>query len=355
MVTANSILTLFDAFEYTTSLQQDFNKKMDIEKKTRQFGKTYHFDDQHEAGKPAQYWFQNPPEGFTLFIVFYTMACRWSKCLGCNLPSKMSKDHIPFDRIMAQVDYLFHSILTEEQKRDLKKIILSNNGSILDEATFSTTALIYFIANMNLYCPNVSLLCMETRPEYIDWHELEFLSTALKEGHCDTELEIAIGFEAYDDAIRNDHFQKGMPLEIFESMVMKLVTYGFKLKTYFMMKPVPGISEEDGIKDIIDAIDYLNGISEKHSIDINMHLNPTYAAVGTELEKLFLKGEYSPPLLDSVRKAVLHAKDSGISIYVGLDDEGLAAPGGGFIRKGDKKLVKTFEEFNATQDFSLLF
>lgn len=127
---------------------------MDIEKITREAGKTYLFITQQDTTKPAQYWFQNPPEGLTLFIVFYTLACRWSKCLSCNLPSKMSKDHIPFGDIMAQVDYVFNTILTKEQVKELRKIIISNNGSILDEKTFSTTALIYLIAKMNLHCPS---------------------------------------------------------------------------------------------------------------------------------------------------------------------------------------------------------
>ncbi len=327
---------------------------MNIETTTQQAGKTYDFDQGHDPRKLAQHWFQTPPEGLTLFIVFYTMACRWSRCLGCNLPSKMSKRHVPFGDLMAQVDDLFETILDEEKKTGLKKIILSNNGSVLDEETFSTTALMYFIAMMNLHCPNLSVLSIETRPEYIDWEELEIIARALNEGATPTDLEVAVGFEAYDDTIRNEYFHKGMPLPVFENMVAKLAKYGFKLKAYFMQKPVPNLSEVEGIRDIVLAIDYLDDIADRYAIELNMHLNPTYVAAGTVLESAFHNGTYSPPQLESVRTAVLHAENKRISIYVGLNDEGLAVPGGGFVREGDEALVQALERFNETGDFALL-
>ncbi len=109
----------------------------------------------------------------------------------------MSKHYIDFKSIMRQIDFVFDYVLNSQQKVDLKKIIISNNGSILDQDTFSTTALMYFTAKMNMHCPNISTLTIESRPEYIDPEELEVLSRAIKEGDTPTELEIAIGFEAF--------------------------------------------------------------------------------------------------------------------------------------------------------------
>ena len=327
---------------------------MDIEVRTRHAGKTYQFNEGHDPRQPAQYWFQNPPEGLTLFIVLYTQACRWSRCLGCNLSSRVSARHVPFGDIMGQIDHLFLQLLTQQHRVDLRKIILSNNGSVLDEETFSTTALIYFVAMMNLHCPNLSTVSIETRPEYIEWEELEVLARALKEGNTPTDLELAVGFEAFDDRIRNDYFRKGLALDTFEHMVKMVAEYDFKLKVYFMQKPVPNITEEEGIRDIMQAIDYLNALAKRFDIDINMHLNPTYVAKGTELERAFLAGEYNPPRMESVMRAVRHAEHAGISVYVGMDDEGLAVEGGSFIRSGDEYIVRKLEEFNRTQDYNLL-
>ena len=319
----------------------------------KEINKFYSYNNDHEPGLPADSWFQEPPEGLTLFIVLYTQTCRWSRCLGCNLPSLMSEHHISYRDIMQQIDYIFNTILDDTKKKDLKKIILSNNGSVLDEKTFSTTALMYFIAMMNMNCPGIETLTLETRPEYVDWEELEVLSRALKEGDTQTKLEVAIGFEAFDDTIRNDYFRKGLELKIFEEFAARMAKYKFRLKTYFMLKPVPQITEEEGIEDIKKGVDYLHNIACRYGLDINMHLNPTYVAKGTPLEEAFREGKYTPPELESVTEIIRHAKDKKISLFIGLDDEGLAVEGGSFIREGDEALAERMQQFNRTQDYDL--
>ena len=61
----------------------------------------------------------------------------------------------------------------------------------------------YNVCYTKLLRPGIETLTLETRPEYVDWEELEVLSRALKEGETQTTLEVAIGFEAFDDTIRN--------------------------------------------------------------------------------------------------------------------------------------------------------
>ena len=69
---------------------------MGIEERTREAGKTYAFCEDHEKGSLAQYWFQHPPEGLTLFVVFYTQACQnvlhvtfLQKCRRTMFPSRI--------------------------------------------------------------------------------------------------------------------------------------------------------------------------------------------------------------------------------------------------------------------------
>ncbi len=320
----------------------------------REYGKRYEFTTTHPHGRIADHWFQQTPAGPALFIVFYTQACRWSRCLGCNLPSVSSPEHVSFRDINLQIDQVFQELLSDRQKRELKKIIISNNGSILDEITFSTTSLLYFTAMMNIHCPNIGELTIESRPEYVDMAELEVLSRALVEGETPTRLEIAVGFEAFDDHIRNEHFHKGLSLDLFEDLVEKLARYRYRLKTYFMLKPVPGMSDEQAVGDIHRAIAYLDRISRKHDIAINLHLNPTFVARGTALEEAFREGRYSPPALEAVRRAVLPARGSSLSIFIGLSDEGLAVPGGSFLHDADPALKARLEEFNRSQDYRSL-
>ncbi|BBO92208.1 hypothetical protein [Desulfosarcina ovata] len=317
-------------------------------------GKTYNFNQDHDPSQIAQMWFQNSPEGLVLFVVFYTQACRWSRCLGCNLPSKVSQEHVDYKSLIQQVDNLFADPEVQKHLKDVKKVIISNNGSVLDEDTFSSTALMYLVARLNQFMPNLSMVCMESRPEYVEVAELEFISRALAEGDTPTGLEIAIGFEAFDDHIRNDVFDKGLTLKAFESLAEKLAKYNFSLKCYFMQKPVPGISDDEAVTDIHKAIDYLSRVSAELGTTINIHLNPTYVATGTALATAFTAGDYLPPRLEDVARAAVAGRGKPLSIFIGLSDEGLAVPGGSFLRPENQWMVDPMEEFNRTQNFDIL-
>ncbi len=263
-------------------------------------------------------------------------------------------EHISYKDILAQIDYVFNDMEVRRQREKICKVIVSNNGSILDQDTFSSMALMYLLVQLNLHLPNMSLLSIESRVEYIELSELEFIARALDEGDTPTKLEIAIGFEAFDDHIRNEVFKKGLSLNSFKTFVHKMAPFGFHLKCYFMQKPVPGISDDEAVKDVCNAIDYLSDIASDSGININMHLNPTFAATGTLLEEAFKKGQYNPPFLLDIARAALYAKNRQVSVFIGLYDEGLATEGGSFVRKGEETLVKKLEEFNITQDYKLL-
>jgi len=256
---------------------------------------------------------------------------------------------------MEQVKYLFnhHEIKTRAQK--IRKVIVSNQGSVLDQKTFSSAALVYFIAMCNKHLPNMAVLSFESRAEYVDDAELEFVRRAVDEGQTPTTFEVAVGFEAFDNQIRERVFLKGLPLNQFERLVARLAKHGFHTKCYFMFKPVPGMTEEEAVADIQAAIDYLSRIQDRiPGAVISMHLNPTFAASGTPLETALKDGSFTPPRLVNVVKAVQYGEGRGITIFVGLDDEGLACKGGSFIREGDGEIVRRIEAFNATQDYSQL-
>jgi len=316
--------------------------------------KDYRFDDQHDPNLPVQFWFQESDEGGVLFVVFYSQACRWSRCLGCNLPARMSRHHVGFRPLMAQIDHVFLHPHVTARSDELTKLIVSNNGSVLDEKTFSSTALMYLVARANIHLPRLAVLSLETRVEYVEVAELEFLARALQEGQTPTVLELAVGLEAFDDHIRNEVFLKGLRLLDLERLCRMLGQHGFRLKCYFMQKPVPGMSDEDAVQDVQRAIDYLARLAETHGVRINLHLNPTYVAYGTAIEDCFRSGEYTPPRLQDVARAVLYAEGKAVSVFVGLSDEGLACAGGSFIRPGEEALLARLEHFNRTQDFGAL-
>ncbi|MHC4672293.1 MAG: hypothetical protein ACYTBZ_07390 [Planctomycetota bacterium] len=321
---------------------------------TSKAGKTYAFDEKHNHRIPSLMWFQESFEGTVLFIVFYTQACRYSKCRNCNLPSLCSAEHISSKDIRAQIRWVMAQPEVQSKKDQIQKVILSNNGSVLDEETFASGALVQFVNLMNDNFPNVKILSLETRAQYVDEPELEFLRRTIAEGETPTIPELAVGFEAFDSYIRNNRFRKGLSLKTFERVVRMCAKYGFRLKAYFMQKPVTMMTDEAAIMDIQNAIDYLDKQAVEHDVEINMHLNPTFVARGTPLAKSFARGRYYPPLLTDVAKAALHAENLKPTIYLGLFDEGMAVEGGSFIRPGDEEIVKKLEKFNRTQDYGIL-
>jgi len=266
----------------------------------------------------------------------------------------MSSRHVPFSALMAQVDHLFQQPDVLGRSPTLRKVIVSNNGSVLDEVTFSSTALVYLMANLNLHLPMLAVVTLETRIEYVDLPELEFLARTLREGQTLTQLELAIGFEAFDDRIRNEVFHKGLQLHQVDALCARLSPYGFRLKCYFMQKPVPGMSDAEAMQDIQRAIEYLAELVRRHGIRINLHLNPTFVAMGTALERSFRSGQYTPPRLVDVARAALSAEGKPITLFVGLSDEGLACKGGSFVRPGEEALIAALEAFNRSQDFAML-
>ena len=123
-----------------------------------------------------------------------------------------------------------------------------------------------------------------------------------------------------------------------------------------MLKPVPDLDDQAAVKDIHDAIEYLDEQAAEHGVDINMHLNPTYAAHGTDLHRALDKGTFEPPRLQHVAQAARHAKGRRLGVFLGLYDEGLAAEGGSFVRcpDGEKDILDQLQRFNETQDYALL-
>jgi radical SAM enzyme (TIGR01210 family) len=311
------------------------------------------FNDSHNPNRPLQFWFQESHEGVILFIVFYTQACRYGRCVGCNLYQQQSPH--PIDRLclIRQIDQVFHDEDILARSQEVNKIILSNNGSILDEQTFSSTALTYFMFLVGQHFPFTRVLSLETRPEYVSLREMEFLSHIRQETILEN-IEIAIGVEAFSDHIRNVRFNKNLSIEAIEHLIERVSAYHFGVKCYFMFKPVSHMTTIEAINDIQSAIDFLDGCAQKYNVDINLHLNPTYVARGTCLASEFLQGLYEPPYLIDIVQAVKLGKGKRLNIFVGLNDEGLAVEGGSFLRAGDEGLVKTLEEFNKTQNYALL-
>jgi uncharacterized Fe-S cluster-containing MiaB family protein len=140
------------------------------------------------------------------------------------------------------------------------------------------------------------------------------------------QIEIALGFEIFDDKLRNGYYQKGFYKSHLEKLMPLFSKYGISLKFYMMYKSIPQMSTKDAIVDINSAAKYASELVQEHGVNINMHISPTYVAVGTLLEKEFIEGNYTPTGTEEISllcdELTLY---KNISYYISLNDEGLSS------------------------------
>ncbi len=339
-----------------------------IGRKCHENGKVGEFNEAHPRNRPVTYFFQESTDGLVLFVVLYTMACRYGQCRGCNLVFSASQYPVRHRDLFAQINWIFDQADVQANAGRIEKVIFSNQGSVLDQVTLPGTVLMYFVGMMNDHFPRVKIFCPETRISFIDSHEIGMLRNALlQERHLwdstKAELEFAIGMEAFDPEIRR-WYDKGFHRSEFQIMLERHARPArdtVRIKIHFMQKPIV-MSDEDAVRDVMNGIDYLAEQATAHGVRINMHLNPTYAARHTFLEEKLYAGDWDPPKLEDVIRAVLHAKGKNITVFVGLNDEGMAVTRrpdgtpvqGTCLRPEHEHLHVAIEQFNKTGDFTVL-
>ena len=285
-----------------------------------------------EDGKPIVFWFYESLLGKSLFLVLYSPKCRYKTekggCAGCNLPTVSSSSKtLNDDDIKKQIDNTFMKDLSQEEKESIKEIVLSNNGSILDPKTMSKQALVYIVQKTIKNLPNIKKIIFETRiDDYTDFVQLQSISQEVKQINPNILLELAIGFEIFDDTLRNGYYRKGLEKIILENKVKDLSTTDVSLKVYMMYKAVPDeyMDVEEAINDINKASKYFAYLSNLYDTKINLHISPTYLATGTQLYKDYKNGLYTPLQTKDIKKLYENLNvEENLSYYISMNDEGL--------------------------------
>lgn len=283
--------------------------------------------------QPITFWFYDSIVGKSLFLVLYTPRCRYKLqkggCSGCNLPTVSSQsDILNTNDILLQVQTTFDNALSFNEKESIQELMLSNNGSILDSKTMDIEALKYTLEKALDTFPNLKKIILETRIDhYTNIEQLDVLQKILKKSFSNIKLEIAIGFEIFNDSLRNGYYKKGLDKAILEEKLHILSNLDISLKVYMMYKAVPDklMSIDEAIEDLNNASIYFNDLAKKNNVKINLHINPTYLAEGTPLYEEYKNKNYTPPS----NKDILQMYNSliikeNISYYISMNDEGLA-------------------------------
>ncbi|MFA5188770.1 MAG: hypothetical protein WC460_05400 [Patescibacteria group bacterium] len=132
---------------------------------------------------------------------------------------------------------------------------------------------------------------IESRPEFVTGENVQKLKAMARPG---LTLKVAIGLETVSDQIREKNINKGFSLRDYQKAVKLLENEGVIPCTYVLLKPL-GLSEKEAIAETIKTVEWASNNGSKLTL-----LQVAFIQEGTELAKIYKKGEYRPPWLWSV-------------------------------------------------------
>jgi radical SAM enzyme (TIGR01210 family) len=276
-----------------------------------------------------------------LLVILSTKRCRY-QCAFCRLPAKSVRSWVSDDDILAQFRYVVSEV--RHALSILDRVTLSNEGSVLDEATFGGSALRGIVSAIGAM-RRVRRIDLETRIEFVDPGALR----GLQELAPRTALGILTGFETRNPRIRDEILKKREPLSAFLAGMDNVQRAGAALTSYVLFKPDPQMTDTKARTEAMDTIEFLAEESAKRGIDLTVRLNPMYRAAGSLwAHQADASLEYQPPRLTDIMEVAEWATSIGVKVYIGLSAEGLAEDNGTYRARDDyaPALIKHVKLFN---------
>lgn len=269
----------------------------------------------------------------TSTIIFRTRGCYWGLRGGCTMCGYIgdaaSSPPTPED-LLAQ----FESV---SRRIDHGIVKIFTSGSFFDPGEVPEPVRDKILSQLNLYADKI---IVETRPEFVTD---KVLAGATMQSD---KLEVAIGLETSNDAIRINSINKNFLFKDFVRASETAKAHGVSTKAYLMMKP-PFISEKDAIEDMVksamDASPYAPTIS----------INVCNVQRGTLIDEMFYRKSYRPPWLWSVVEVLkrLHGR-TGSAIM--SDPVAAGMPRGPHnCYKCDSAFADAIRKYSLTQDVSV--
>ncbi|GAA2455888.1 hypothetical protein GCM10010191_88980 [Actinomadura vinacea] len=290
-------------------------------------------------------YFLGTPE---LVVVFYTKRCRY-QCTFCTLPATSAYGDVPTESIQAQLKAALE--FATQELPDIRMVSLGNEGSILDEETFSREQLRYALETCAAL-PSADEIVLETRAEFAT----EALLDELVELVSPKRLTLKIGLESADPQVRERILRKKMDLGGFERVVRSLGERDIGLASYVLVKADPSHSDTDGRADAIATCEYLKDLCKSSNTRLTLRVNSMYRAEGSLWSTWAESQGWTPPSLFDIAEVMYAVADEDVQVFAGLSEEGLATPGGHFEAREDFQpwALTALEEYNRSGKIDLL-
>lgn len=186
--------------------------------------------------------------------VIYLMSngCEWAlkDGHGCTMCGHLARQTRRLE-IIAPEEY-YRQFVSEFKKVDFNKsplLNLYNNGSFLNDNEMPPQArrkILKLIGGE----PNIKMLVLETRPEFVTEEKVSEIKCILPDKHVD----LAVGLEMKDDFLRTVCINKGFSLKQYKRAA-EIITRYLNLRTYVLLKP-PFLSEREAVENAIETVRY---------------------------------------------------------------------------------------------------
>jgi len=298
-------------------------------------------------------WIRGAP-GPRLMVILRAPGCQYALrtggCTNCGYLELTTRgEPVPTDRLVAQLE---RAIAAQgATARQIAQLDLFCSGSFFCDEEIPRDARGILLSRAVGRLPALRTVMVESRPEFIRRDEVEAARAAV----APIALEVGVGLETVDDAIRLRRIRKGFTLRAFEEAAASIAEAGASLVAYLLLKPIGMTSDREAVIDVVDSARYLMDLRRRLDLPVRVALEPTFVPEGTDLHGELVAGRYRPPslwaALDAARKIAL----LGLRVHVGLSSEGLPAdqvPGG--CPRCTGELRAALARFNETQDVAVL-
>jgi hypothetical protein len=244
--------------------------------------------------------------------VLGTRGCAYARrkrpCRFCSFHHAAEKDpkQVTPERLKRRLLSLLRKHKLQEE--GIGELRIYNGGSLLADEEISPEERREILSTVAMH-PFRRVL-VESRPEFVELDKVQE-AKAMLDG---MELEVAIGLETADDALR-DRLGKGFTIDDFERAVSILAGCGIEVGAYLLLKPVL-MSEEEAKEDALASLLYLAGLRERYDVRVVARLEPLTLYEGTALARRYLKAGYRPLQLWTVAEIIERAPE-GIELFVG--------------------------------------
>lgn len=283
-----------------------------------------------------------------LVVVFYTRRCRY-QCSFCTLPSTSAFSDVSFEDVRRQLEVAFAR--ADTGLSGIRRISLGNEGSLLDERTFTREQLRHVLTAC-ARLPSVEEIVLETRAEFVTEPLIREIVTTI----APSRLVLKIGLESADHTVRESILRKRMDLGTFESAVAILGRHRAGLACYVIVKASPDHSDADGRRDAIETCTYLKRLCGKHSVPLTLRINSMYRAEGSQWATWAAAREWKPPSVFDIAEVMYEVLEDDVPVFAGLYDEGLATADGHYEARPDfeRWAMESLERYNETSELELL-